>query len=60
MPRKKPPIEPEAFPLEIEGKKIKGKRGKTIAITESDTATADIAERLNEDEERKEEDRWSA
>ena len=56
----KSPIKPEDFPLEVEGKKIKGKRGKTIAVTESDAAAEDIAERLNEDEDRKEEDRWSA
>jgi hypothetical protein len=57
---RKSPIKPEDFPLKVEGKKIKGKRGKTIAVTESDAAAEDIAERLNEDEDRKEEDRWSA
>jgi hypothetical protein len=56
----KPPIKPDAFPLEAKGKKIKDKTGKTIATTESDTTAAEIAERLNEDEERSEEDRWSA
>ena len=56
----KSPIEPNDFPLKVEGKKIKGKRGNTVAVTESDAAAEDIAERLSEDEDRKEEDRWSA
>lgn len=56
----KSPIKPEDFPLAVEGRKIKGKRGKMIAVTESDAAAEDLAERLNEDENRKEEDRWSA
>ena len=56
----KSPLKPEDFPLRVEGRKIKGKRGKTIAVTDSAAAAADIAGRLNEDEDRKDEDRWSA
>jgi hypothetical protein len=54
------PLPPEKFPLTVDGKKIKDKEGDTVATTNSVKDATEIAERLNEDEERKEEDRWSA
>lgn len=57
---KKPPLEPQDFPLEVDQDKIKTSDGKTIAQTDSEATAVEIAERLNEDEEKKEEDRWSA
>lgn len=55
-----PPLEPEDVPLKVEKDKIKTTDGKTIAETNSEEVAAEIAERLNQDEEKKEEDRWSA
>lgn len=60
MPDEKPSLEPEDFPLKVEKEKIKTNNGKTIAETNSEKVAVEIAERLNQDEEKKEEDRWSA
>jgi hypothetical protein len=60
MPNKKKPLKPDDFPLEVDQEKIKTSDGKTIAKTDSEATAQEIAERLNEDEEKKEEDRWSA
>ena len=60
MPNKKPPLEPEDFPLKVEKDKIKTTDGKTIAETSSEEVAVEIARRLNQDEEKKQEDRWSA
>jgi len=60
VPDKKPPLEPEDFPLKVDKDKIKTTDGKTIAEAPSEEVAAEIAERLNEDAEKKEEDRWSA
>jgi hypothetical protein len=54
MPNDKP-FKPDDFPVEVEGVELKPiAKAKTPAIAE------DIADRLNEDDCRKEEDRWSA
>jgi hypothetical protein len=51
---------PENFPLMVEGKKILTSDGQTIATAESEADALEIARRLNENEDRKEEGRWSA
>ena len=56
----KRPLPPDDFPLEVEGKTIKSKSGRTIATTESEAIAVEIARWLNEYESRREEDRWSA
>jgi hypothetical protein len=56
----KKPLRPEDFPVDVEGQKIKKQDGTPIADAESPTAAAEIAERLNEDAARREEDKWSA
>jgi len=54
MPNDKP-LKPDDFPVEVEDEELKPiAKAKTPAIAE------DIADRLNEDDCRKEEDRWSA
>src|ERR1700724_809587 len=54
MPNDKP-FKPDDFPVEVEDEELKPiAKAKTPAIAE------DIADRLNEDDCRKEEDRWSA
>ena len=48
------------LPGEREGKKIKKRDGTPIANTEDPAVAADVAERLNDDEARREDDKWSA
>jgi hypothetical protein len=60
MSASKKPLKPNDFPVHVEGEKIKKRDGTPIAEAEDDTAAADIAERLNDDEARREEDKWSA
>jgi hypothetical protein len=60
MSTSKKPLKPDDFPVTAEGQKIKKQDGKPIANTEDPALAADVAERLNEDEARREEDRWSA
>jgi hypothetical protein len=60
MPALKPPLKPSDFPVQVEGDKIKKHDGKPLAEAEDETTAVDIAERLNDDEARREEDKWSA
>lgn len=54
------PLKPDDFPLHVEGDKIKKQDGQPLAITKDPATAADIADRLNEDEDKREQDRWSA
>jgi hypothetical protein len=56
----KKPLQPHDFPVNAEGKKIKKQDGTPIVNTDDPAIAADVAERLNEDEARREEDKWSA
>ncbi|WP_213290458.1 hypothetical protein [Bradyrhizobium sp. sGM-13] len=56
----KKPLSPEDFPVDVEGQKIKKQDGTPIADAETPAVAAEIAERLNENEDRREEDKWSA
>jgi hypothetical protein len=56
----KKPLQPNDFPVNAEGKKIKKQDGTPIANTDDPAVAADVAERLNEDEARREENKWSA
>jgi len=56
----KKPLKPEDFPVDAEGRKIKKQDGTPIEGAEIPAVAAEIAERLNEDEARREEDKWSA
>ena len=49
-----------SIPVNAEGQKIKRQDGTPIANTEDPAVAADVAERLNDDEARREEDKWSA
>jgi hypothetical protein len=60
MPTPTEPLKPDDFPLHVEGHEIKSQDGKPLASTEDPTVAADVTERLNEDEDRREEDKWSA
>ena len=56
----KKPLAPEDFPVNVDGHKIAKQDGTPIADVDSPAVATDIADRLNEDEARREEDRWSA
>jgi hypothetical protein len=60
MSTSKKPLKPDDFPVHVEGDKIKKQDGTPIAQTKDTTVAADVAERLNDDEARREEDKWSA
>jgi len=53
-------LKPNDFPLQAEKDRVKRQDGKPVAKTENDDLAKDVAERLNCDEHRREEDRWSA
>ncbi len=57
---KKTPLKPSDFPVEADDKTIIDHSGKPIADACDRETANDIAERLNSDEARNEEDRWSA
>jgi hypothetical protein len=54
------PLKADDFPVDAQGKKIKKQDGTQIAEAEDSTVAKDVADRLNEDEEQREEDKWSA
>ena len=60
MSTSKKPLKPDDFPVNAEGQKIKKQDGTPIANTEDPAVAADVAERLNDDEARREDDKWSA
>jgi hypothetical protein len=53
-------LKPQDFPVHIEQKKIVKNDGKTVADASDKKIAEDVAERLNAEEDRREEDRWSA
>ena len=56
----KKPLAPDDFPVNADGKKIKKQDGTPIANTDDPAVAEDVAERPNDDEARREEDKWSA
>lgn len=54
------PLEPDDFPVRTERKKILKKDGETIAEARDEQTADEVAERLNAEEQIREEDRWSA
>jgi hypothetical protein len=59
MPNDKP-LKPDDFPVEVEGEELVTADGKPIAKAKTPAIAEDIADRLNEDDYRKEQDRSSA
>jgi hypothetical protein len=59
MPNDKP-LKPGDFPVEVEGDALMTADGKPIARAKTPAIAEEIADRLNEDDYRKEQDRWSA
>jgi hypothetical protein len=54
------PLDPDDFPLRTDDKKIRKQDGTPIAEAPNPAVASDVAERLNEDESRREEEKWSA
>jgi hypothetical protein len=54
------PLKPEDFPVRANQKQIVKNDGKTITEARTEKTAEDVAERLNAEEHRREEDRWSA
>ena len=54
------PLKPKDFPIHTNRKKVVRNDRKTIAEARTEKIAEDIAERLNAEEDRREEDRWSA
>ena len=53
-------LKPDDFPIEVEGEELVTADGKPIAKAKTPAIAEDIADRLNEDDYRKEQDGWSA
>lgn len=60
MSKENKPLKPDDFPVSADGKDIKKQDGTSIAHTDDPAVADDLAERLNEDEAQREEDKWSA
>jgi hypothetical protein len=54
------PLKPEDFPVQANQKQIVKNDGKTIAEARTKKTAEDVAKHLNAEEDRREEDRWSA
>jgi hypothetical protein len=54
------PLKSEDFPVRTEQKQIVKNDGKTIAEARNEKIAEEVAERLNAEEDRREQDRWSA
>jgi hypothetical protein len=54
------PLKPNDFPVQVDDKTIKKQDGEPVAKSEHAVTTTDVAERLNDNEERREQDKWSA
>jgi hypothetical protein len=53
-------LKPSDFPLQADKDKVTRQDGKPVAKTDNAEMAKEVAERLNCDEHRREEDRWSA
>ena len=53
-------FDPDNFPLMVKGTQVVTSGGKTLLTAESEADAIEIARRLNENEDRREESRWSA
>jgi hypothetical protein len=54
------PLEPDDFPIRTKKNKILKNDGETIAEARDEKTADEVAERLNAEEQIREEDRWSA
>ena len=57
--KSKTPLRPDDFPVDVEGQKIKKQDGTPIADAENPAVAVEIADRLNEVEAIREQEKWS-
>jgi hypothetical protein len=55
----KPALKPNDFPIETDEKKLKTQTGETVGSAASKELAENVADRLNEQAHREEEDRWA-
>jgi hypothetical protein len=60
MPEDDKPLEPEDFPIRTKRRKILKSDGETLAEACNEETAEELAQRLNAEEQIREEDRWSA
>jgi hypothetical protein len=53
-------LKPDDFPVHTVHKKIVKNHGETVADAPDNKTAEDVADRLNENESQREQDRWSA
>jgi hypothetical protein len=53
-------LDDDAFPVKVDRKKIKTRKDEPVATAENEETAKDVAERLNDDAWRRQEDNWSA
>ena len=56
----KRPLKPHDFPVYSEGDQVKKQDGEPIAKAKDEALADDVADRLNEDEAGREQDKWCA
>jgi hypothetical protein len=54
------PLKPDDFPVHADKNKILTTTGQPVALAKDEKTADEVAKRLNADENRQEEDRWSA
>lgn len=54
------PLKPDDFPVHSDKNKIVTTTGQPVAVAKDEKTADEVAKRLNADENREEEDRWSA
>jgi hypothetical protein len=54
------PLKPGDFPVHSDKNKILTTTGQPVAVAKDEKTAEEVAKRLNADENREEEDRWSA
>ena len=60
MAEKDAPLKPDDFPVHSDKNKILTTTGQPVAVAKDEKTADEVAKRLNADEDREEEDRWSA
>jgi len=60
MPKDQKPLTPDDFPVHADDKEVRKYDGTPVARTDDPAVAADVADRLNHDEARREADKWSA
>ncbi|WKA29944.1 hypothetical protein [Bradyrhizobium roseum] len=60
MTKNDAPLKPDDFPVRSDKNKILTTSGRPVALAKDEKTADEVAKRLNADEHRQEEDRWSA